>query len=769
MFLLSVLNYEPSGPLAAHLLSLTHPVAHINEFGQTPRQLFIHPHPQRSPRATSSLDSLPSCDPSTSVHLLMRLLPLLPSAAAAAGATAADVTATPAAAPAAPPAVAGSGAGGSTGVDSSAVDSDRATSGSGGTGSALATSGTYAAGGASSRDACSDDAAAAAADTGWTVDDAAAVPGAAAAASVLRTEVGDVSAALAAGEESAALGAAVTGAGGTATAGMMRLETTEGTATARADAAVEGAASLEPAAPAPSASAADITSVMRQVSTTSDSTAGEADGGSSETDGTGGMMRSGGMTAAEDESGRLKALLQGAVGLGSFNARRVAQGKGATAAARAASAVSAVSAVGAVGAAGNAADIAIGPRSTPGFAREAAMREGEEMVALREWLGEVGVGRGREEPPVCSPPFSPTAPFPAFHPSPVDPCSGGISTGESEGSVKGSGSRSSMESSGVSTAVSSNKNGEASRSEGGIGSSETSSSNSGSGSGRRRARVHRVKAHRGAVVAVAVAEHAESHDLLLTTAGADGMVKPISPPLLPSQVTSALLCSSPGLSHQSVLLGSSDDHVWLYSPDFGRCLSKMHAHDDTVSCIQVSQWGADTCLFTASWDSSVKQWSMAHSPFLSASPFSSFSSSSPHSHGGSDTSVHPPPLAELNQHDAPITSLQVAIPATSAWPLAASGSANGAVLLWDMRAPPSASVPWSCRLSPLTTTAPTSPLAVTGLVFSYGGLHVTTADSTGGLRVLEMRMGGAELASQHCPGGGLRCCQPLGDQSVLAG
>ncbi|CAI5976450.1 unnamed protein product [Closterium sp. NIES-65] len=232
----------------------------------------------------------------------------------------------------------------------------------------------------------------------------------------------------------------------------------------------------------------------------------------------------------------------------------------------------------------------------------------------------------------------------------------------------------------------------------------------------------------------------------------------------------ALLPPLPSHCYPSVLLGSSDDYVWLYSPDFGRCLSKMHAHDDTVSCIQVSQWGADTCLFTASWDGSVKQWSMAHSPFLSASPFASFSSSSPHSHGGSDTLVHPPPLAELNQHDAPITSLQVAIPATSAWPLAASGSANGAVLLWDMRAPPSASVPWSCRLSPLTTTtAPTSPLAVTGLVFSYGGLHVTAADSTGGLRVLEMRMGGAELASQHCPGGGLTCCQPLGDQSVLAG
>ncbi|CAI5481342.1 unnamed protein product, partial [Closterium sp. Yama58-4] len=26
----------------------------INEFGQTPRQLFVHPHPQRSPRPTPS-------------------------------------------------------------------------------------------------------------------------------------------------------------------------------------------------------------------------------------------------------------------------------------------------------------------------------------------------------------------------------------------------------------------------------------------------------------------------------------------------------------------------------------------------------------------------------------------------------------------------------------------------------------------------------------------------------------------------------------------
>ncbi|CAI5481343.1 unnamed protein product [Closterium sp. Yama58-4] len=202
--------------------------------------------------------------------------------------------------------------------------------------------------------------------------------------------------------------------------------------------------------------------------------------------------------AEEDETRRLKAL-PGAVGLGSFNAMRAAQGKDALSAAGAAlSAVSVVSAVSAV-------DTIGGVRSTPVVARAAAVREEEEMTALREWLDEAGVGRGGEEPPACSPPFSPTAPFPAFQPSPaVDSCSGGSSTGKSEGSGKGSSHGGSRGSSRV--------NGKASGADGGIGSSgEMSSFNSGSGSGRRRARVRRVKAHRGPVVTVALAEHAESH------------------------------------------------------------------------------------------------------------------------------------------------------------------------------------------------------------------------------------------------------------------
>ncbi|CAI5481331.1 unnamed protein product [Closterium sp. Yama58-4] len=102
-----------------------------------------------------------------------------------------------------------------------------------------------------------------------------------------------------------------------------------------------------------------------------------------------------------------------------------------------------------------------------------------------------------------------------------------------------------------------------------------------------------------------------------------------------------------------------------------------------------------------------------------------------------------PPSASVPERCrlSPLTMTPVIVPSLSFAPTLPLSPPPGSVLLWDMRAPPSACVPWSCRLSPLTTTtAPTSPLAVTGLVFSYGGLHVTAADSTGGLRVLEVRL-----------------------------
>ncbi|GJP42810.1 hypothetical protein CLOM_g2335 [Closterium sp. NIES-68] len=725
----------------------------INEFGQTPRQLFLHPHPQRRPHSSPVLPSPTSHLSSTAVDLLMRLLALLPTAAAAAPAPA-PTPATAAAAPAPAPsaaatasgAVAGSGAAArATGATIAAggTEATDATSGTGGTAAGPATGGADAAGGGSGRTdpvAVTD---------GMT--DAHAVAAAAAAAagtvSISHSKGRNVESAAfmpaapqAAGEEPAAPAApdaAVPGAG-------VRLEPMEEEASLAAPPAATGP-------PGPTNS--DTTSAERHSAATH-STAEDrgASGGAGAVTGGMGPGREGSMEP-EDASGRLKAL-QGAVGLGSFNARRAGQGR---AAARAVGAAVA----------------AVGAGSMPELARGAALREGEEMAALREWLDEAGAGRGGdEEDAACSPPFSPTAPFPAFESSALD-LGTGMSTasdGSSETSSSGGGSiGSSRTSNGAGSAVSSRASSKTSSQAGDRSSSE--------GRSGRRARVRRVKAHRGPVVAVALSEHAESRGMLLTTAGADGMVKVFSvesqQQLRSARVGSlplasmALLPPPPSHCYPSVLVGSSDDHVWLYSPDFGRCLSKLHAHDDTVSCVQVSQWGGDTCLFTASWDCTVKQWTMSRSPFLSASPFASFSSSSTHSYGGFHTTVHPPPLAELNQHDAPITTLQVAIPATSAWPLAASGSANGSVLLWDMRAPPSASVPWRGLLSPLT--GPTTSLAVTGLVFSYGGLHLTAADSTGGLRVLEMRMGGAELASQQCPGGGLTCCQPLGDQSVLAG
>ncbi|CAI5481340.1 unnamed protein product [Closterium sp. Yama58-4] len=287
--------------------------------------------------------------------------------------------------------------------------------------------------------------------------------------------------------------------------------------------------------------------------------------------------------AEEDEMGRLKAL-QGAVGLGSFNARRAAQRRGALSAAgaalRAVSAVSAVSAVDTIG----------WVRSTPVVARAAAVREEKEMAALREWLDEAGVGRGGEEPPACSPPFSPTAPFPAFQPSPaVDSCSGGSSTGKSEGSGKGSSHGGSRGSSRV--------NGKASGADGGIGSSGASSNGemssfiSGSGSGRRRAKVRRVKAHRGPVVAVALAEHAESHELLLTTAGADGMVK------------SSSSTAEHAESHDLLLTSAGADGMVKVV-----CVRRVKAHRGPVVAVALAEHAEshDLLLTTAGADGMVK-------------------------------------------------------------------------------------------------------------------------------------------------------------------
>ncbi|XP_033626549.1 protein FAN-like [Asterias rubens] len=64
------------------------------------------------------------------------------------------------------------------------------------------------------------------------------------------------------------------------------------------------------------------------------------------------------------------------------------------------------------------------------------------------------------------------------------------------------------------------------------------------------------------------------------------------------------LCAMP--DGKTVLVGSWDNSLYLYSIEYGRIVDKLMAHDDAVSalCLQ------DGVLVTASWDSTVKVWTV---------------------------------------------------------------------------------------------------------------------------------------------------------------
>ena len=58
-----------------------------------------------------------------------------------------------------------------------------------------------------------------------------------------------------------------------------------------------------------------------------------------------------------------------------------------------------------------------------------------------------------------------------------------------------------------------------------------------------------------------------------------------------------------------VLAGSFDNCVYVYSVDYGRALAKVRFHDDTVSCLQIMESSCQQ-IVTASWDATVKIWTM---------------------------------------------------------------------------------------------------------------------------------------------------------------
>ena len=115
---------------------------------------------------------------------------------------------------------------------------------------------------------------------------------------------------------------------------------------------------------------------------------------------------------------------------------------------------------------------------------------------------------------------------------------------------------------------------------------------------------------------------------------------------------SALIVPDSGPAQDNVVLSSWDNGVYLYSMRYGSVLSRLAAHDDAVSAIDI----VDDTLLSGGWDATVKLWKLTPGGFSSC-------------------------LAELDQHESEVKALKLSYNANTA----VSGAEDGSVILWDLR------------------------------------------------------------------------------------
>ena len=126
-----------------------------------------------------------------------------------------------------------------------------------------------------------------------------------------------------------------------------------------------------------------------------------------------------------------------------------------------------------------------------------------------------------------------------------------------------------------------------------------------------------LKMHRGAACAIILSEENASECLTMFSVGRDGFIKVYSvtdgiqlrSTKLGNLPLSSLALANSMDAYPIVLAGSFDNCVYVYSVDYGRALAKVRVHDDTVSCLQIMESSCQQ-IVTASWDATVKIWTM---------------------------------------------------------------------------------------------------------------------------------------------------------------
>jgi factor associated with neutral sphingomyelinase activation len=124
---------------------------------------------------------------------------------------------------------------------------------------------------------------------------------------------------------------------------------------------------------------------------------------------------------------------------------------------------------------------------------------------------------------------------------------------------------------------------------------------------------------------------------------------------LRSNNISQLALSSCVLSEDQkyVAIGAWDNNIYLYSNDYGRVVTTIQAHDDTVSCLALRE----TILVSGSWDTSMKIWSIL------------------------PTGLSPDPLIELSCLDSAVRTVHLNLDGN----LALCGSEDGMLAIADTR------------------------------------------------------------------------------------
>jgi len=178
----------------------------------------------------------------------------------------------------------------------------------------------------------------------------------------------------------------------------------------------------------------------------------------------------------------------------------------------------------------------------------------------------------------------------------------------------------------------------------------------------------------------------------------------------------------------TVLVGSWDNNLYVYSVEFGRVVDTRRIHDDAVTCLC---WKNDI-LLTSSWDSTVKIWNCRLEP-SSRKPVIS-------------------PMGELD-HDTEVTSIDMHTDMDKGVTQVVSGTKDGCIIIWD-----------TVMLIPLTQQFSHSD-EVSQVLFSPAGERILTCSIDQTMRVFDVCSG----SETYCKDVGqpIRCATWDGQVVVL--